>query len=103
MKRVVSYSLKSGLKCSNKDLTKANKQEKVGLIFFNIAKGSCSERADKAVKASHVYHFYSTFRGGFGTLIPLEEAIFMLVIVASTGQGNQLEQSDAVLYLMSYH
>jgi hypothetical protein len=68
-------------------LTKANKQEKVGFVFFfHIAKGSCSERGDKAVKASHVYLFYSTFRGGFGTLIPLE-AICMLVIVASIGSN----------------
>ncbi|KAJ6768111.1 LACCASE [Salix koriyanagi] len=48
-------------------------------------------------------HYYGISGGGFGTLIPLEEAIFMLVIVCINWEGIQLEQSDVVLYLMSYH
>ena len=61
-----------------------------------MAKGSCTERVDEAVKASHVYRFYSTFQGGFGTLIPLEAILIMLVIVAST--GREFSWSNPMLF-----
>ena len=68
---------------------KANKQERNGLRFIfciHVAKWSCSERVNKAVKVSHVYHFYSDSQVEFvkHTLIPLE-VVWMLVAVATIG------------------